>query len=104
MQDVGEAWGLLPTERAVVFVDNHDLQRSNSGALSYKLGPLHELSQVFLLAHPYGTPRIMSSYFFEEADQGPPSTPVHGPPEAGESLLALHLLYTHARIAAGKVC
>lgn len=27
----------------------------------------------FILAHPYGEPRIMSSYAFDSADQGPPN-------------------------------
>ncbi|KAI8436624.1 hypothetical protein MSG28_010128, partial [Choristoneura fumiferana] len=26
-----------------------------------------------MLAHPYGEPRIMSSYFFNHSDQGPPA-------------------------------
>lgn len=27
----------------------------------------------FMLAHPYGEPRLMSSFFFENNQQGPPS-------------------------------
>lgn len=32
----GEAWGLLPSKDAVVFIDNHDTQRGNSNILTYK--------------------------------------------------------------------
>lgn len=30
------------------------------------------MAVAFTLAHPYGTPRIMSSYAFDNTDQGPP--------------------------------
>merc|ERR1712032_1179396 len=30
------------------------------------------------LAHPYGFPKIMSSYYFKNFNQGPPSASVHG--------------------------
>jgi len=31
-----------------------------------------------MLAHPYGYPKIMSSFYFSNFDQGPPQMPVHG--------------------------
>ena len=42
--------------------------------LNYKAGPLYELANVFMLAWPYGNPMVMSSYRFEDGDQGPPAT------------------------------
>ncbi len=68
------AWGLLPSDRAVVFTNNHDTQRNDS--IFYQDGALHDLANVFLLAFPYGYPKIMSSFAFErpaERDIGPPS-------------------------------
>ncbi|XP_028177603.1 alpha-amylase-like [Ostrinia furnacalis] len=68
----GEAWALSPSETALVFIDNHDTQRSND-VLTYKESRAYKAAIAFMLAHPYGEPRIMSSYFFENNEQGPPS-------------------------------
>jgi len=40
----GEAWGLLPSQDALVFIDNHDTQRSNSAILTYKSSKLYKAS------------------------------------------------------------
>src|SRR5450432_113227 len=68
--------GFLPSDRAVVFVNNHDTQRASS--LFYQDAPAYDLATVFMLAWPYGYPSILSSYAFDRAtaagrDQGPPS-------------------------------
>ncbi len=68
---------LVPSGQAVVFIDNHDKQRGHGGGgnyLTYHDGQLHTLAMVFMLAYPYGQPRIMSSYAFETSEQGPPAT------------------------------
>lgn len=67
---------LTPSQQAVVFIDNHDKQRGHGGGgtyLTYKDSQLHTLAMVFMLAYPYGKPRIMSSYAFANGDQGPPA-------------------------------
>jgi len=76
LRNFGEAWGFIPSASAVVFLDNHDTQRGEA-QLTYKSGKLYELATIFMLAHPYGYPKVMSSYFFEDHDEGPPSGPVH---------------------------
>ena len=64
----------LPGDQAVVFIDNHDTQR-NDPSISYQgMGPAHDLAQALMLAHPYGTPKVMSSYQFGAPSQGPPAT------------------------------
>ena len=35
---------------------------------------LYKYAQAFTLAHDYGTKRIMSSYYFDDSDQGPPDS------------------------------
>ena len=74
----GSTWAeLMPSDRALVFVDNHDNQRGHGGGggvLTHKDDRLYTLANVFMLAWPYGTPRLMSSYPFEHGDQGPPDT------------------------------
>lgn len=72
----GEAWGLMRHDDAVVFIDNHDTQRGEA-QLTYKNGNLYQLANIFMLAHDYGFPKVMSSYDFNDHDQGPPSNPVH---------------------------
>jgi alpha-amylase len=77
MHNFGQSWGLLSPDHSVVFLDNHDTQRAEA-MLSYRGGRLYELASIFMLAHPYGYPKIMSSFYFSTRDQGPPSLPVHG--------------------------
>ncbi|MGB0651285.1 MAG: alpha-amylase [Rhodothermales bacterium] len=77
----------IPSDRAMVFVDNHDRQRGHGGeaAINYKDGALYELAQVATLAWPYGAKRVMSSFSFGTDSQGPPMDadeaikPVHSP-------------------------
>lgn len=67
-------WGLLPSDQAVVFLDNHDNQRGHGngawqadGRIANILtsqydGNLYNLANIFMLAWPYGYPVVMSSY------------------------------------------
>jgi len=86
--------GFLPAEKAIVFVDNHDIQRGHAGAsevLNYKSGERYELANVFMLAWPYGYPMVMSSYRFEDGDQGPPdSRPIAGNGECDAAWVCEH--------------
>ncbi|KAG5329743.1 AM4N amylase, partial [Acromyrmex heyeri] len=73
----GEAWGLLPSQDALVFIDNHDTQRSHPEILTYKSSKKYkamilQMAVAFMLAHPYGTARIMSSFAFDNFDANPP--------------------------------
>ena len=69
------SWRLLPADKAVVFIENHDTQRD--GGLGYRAGDAYRLANVWMLAQPYGYPRVMSSYAFAPGpagrDAGPPS-------------------------------
>ena len=68
------AWGLLPSDKAVVFLQNHDTQH-NCG-LGYRDGAVFRLANVWMLAQPYGYPSILSSYAFDcpaGNSMGPPS-------------------------------
>jgi alpha-amylase len=77
LRSFGDSWGLARSDRAVVFIDNHDMQRDASGAyLTFKDNNQHfvyTLANVFMMAWPYGYPQLMSSYDFSDFDQGPPS-------------------------------
>jgi alpha-amylase len=67
--------GLLPSDKSVVFVDNHDNQRG--GNLSYADLPYPQ-AVALMLAVPQGYPAVMSSFGFDRTSQngrdaGPPS-------------------------------
>ncbi|SCG44912.1 alpha-amylase [Micromonospora humi] len=72
LKNFGESWGYLPSGSAVVFTDNHDTQR-DGGVLTYRDRGEYALANAFMLAWPYGTPAVMSSFTFGNKDQGPPS-------------------------------
>jgi alpha-amylase len=67
-------WGILQSSDAVVFTDNHDNQRGHGSGywqadgkigriVTYHYdGSLYNLANVFMLAWPYGYPKVMSSY------------------------------------------
>lgn len=76
LEKLAESPRLMPSEKAIAFIDNHDKQRGHGGGgnyLTYKQGQLYNLANIFMLAYPYGIPQIMSSYDFTSSDQGPPS-------------------------------
>jgi alpha-amylase len=81
LSNFGEGWGFMPSHKAVVFIDNHDNQRGHGGAgnvITFEDGRLYDLANVFMLAYPYGYPKVMSSYDFHgDTERGAPSVPVH---------------------------
>lgn len=67
------AWNMLPTDKAGVFLQNHDTQRECG--MGYKDGDAFRLAHVFMLAHPYGYPSVLSGFAFEcpsQRSEGPP--------------------------------
>jgi alpha-amylase len=69
-----QAWGLMPSDKAIVFLQNHDTQH-NCG-LGYKNGDVFRLANVWMLAEPYGYPSVLSSFAFNcpgGNSMGPPS-------------------------------
>uniref|UniRef100_W8BSY0 Alpha-amylase n=1 Tax=Ceratitis capitata TaxID=7213 RepID=W8BSY0_CERCA len=77
----GPQWDFLPSGSAFIFVDNHDNQRGHgaggSDILTYKNSKKYKMANAFMLAHPFGIPRVMSSFAFDNSDQGPPTTDGH---------------------------
>ncbi|XP_052870558.1 alpha-amylase 2-like [Anopheles cruzii] len=72
----GPEWGFLQSHLALVFVDNHDNQRGHGAGgdevLTHKVPKNYKMASAFMLAHPFGIVRIMSSFTFNDGDQGPP--------------------------------
>jgi alpha-amylase len=70
------AWGLMPSNKAIVFLQNHDTQ--HQCGLGYGNGDVFRLANVWMLAQPYGYPSVLSSYAFNcpsGNSMGPPSDP-----------------------------
>ncbi|WP_019818794.1 alpha-amylase [Saccharomonospora saliphila] len=62
----------VPSDQVVAFVDNHDSQREGT-TMSFHDGDRYALANAFMLAWPVGTPKVMSSYSYDDFDAGPPS-------------------------------
>ncbi|XP_066993781.2 alpha-amylase [Anabrus simplex] len=77
LKNFGPEWGLLDSASAFVFVDNHDNQRGHGAGgasiLTYKNAKLYKMAVAFMLSWPYGIPRVMSSFAFDNTDAGPPA-------------------------------
>lgn len=73
------AWGLVPSDKAVVFLENHDTARDPGiGNPSYRSPARWRLATIWLLGQDYGYPSVLSGYAFDIGtmagrDQGPPS-------------------------------
>lgn len=74
LENWGTGWGFMDSGYALVFVDNHDNQRAHGAGgdsiLTYKVSKQYKMAVAFTLAHTYGVPRIMSSFYFEDTDAG----------------------------------
>ncbi|XP_071823678.1 alpha-amylase 4N-like isoform X3 [Apostichopus japonicus] len=68
-------WTLLPSGKALAFLDNHDNQRGGDkeDQVTYKDARDYRMANAFMLAWPYGAVRLMSSYQFATSDDGPPT-------------------------------
>ncbi|XP_041095413.1 pancreatic alpha-amylase-like [Polyodon spathula] len=66
MRNWGEGWAFMPSNKALVFVDNHDNQRGHgaggASVLTFWDSRLYKMASGFMLAHPYGVTRVMSSF------------------------------------------
>lgn len=60
-----DTWNLIPSNRAVAFLDNHDTQRAT--AIFYQNEPYYDLATIFMLAWPYGYPSVFSGYAFDRS-------------------------------------
>jgi alpha-amylase len=77
LENFGEGWNFISGLSALVFIDNHDNQRGHGpggdSVLTYKDARLYKMATAYELAWAYGQPRVMSSFAFDNTEQGPPS-------------------------------
>jgi hypothetical protein len=62
----------VPTNNANVFVADHDTERGGSSLNMTSASNTYITASIFSLAHPYGTPTVLSSYSFSDYDVGAP--------------------------------
>ncbi len=74
LQVFGQQSGLLPSNKTLVFVENHDTER-NGSTLSYQDGASNILATEFMLARGYGRPEVYAGFTFTTTDDSPPSDP-----------------------------
>merc|ERR1719454_946757 len=74
----GESWGLMSSKYALAFISNHDNQRGHGGGgnlITFQHNAYDfKVASAFMNAWPYGVARTMSSYYFDDSDQGPPGS------------------------------
>ena len=68
-------YGKLPSDKATVFVANWDTER-NGESLTPENGAVYELANAFMLGYGYGSPKILSDYYFDDSttDEAPKGT------------------------------
>nr|AWU67107.1 putative alpha-amylase [Crangon crangon] len=71
LRNIGEDWGMLPRHESLVFIDNHDNQRTESnGVLTFRVDKWYKMATAFMLGFPYGFTRVMSSYYWDQYFEG----------------------------------
>ncbi len=70
----GSSWIHFPSNRTVTVIDNHDTERMMSNMLNFNSTQYNAyvLAYIFMLAWPFGVPKIMSSFRFKAHDDGYP--------------------------------
>lgn len=70
LRNFGQEWSLVPSDDALVMIDSHDLRVGHTGKLGFNINcfepRLLKAATGFMLAWPYGIPRIMSSYYWNQ--------------------------------------
>lgn len=71
----GANTGLLPSNKELAFVENHDTERSNNGSSLNYLDANNLIATDFMLAWNYGQPQVYASFAFPSSDTAasPPS-------------------------------
>uniref|UniRef100_A0A1W7RB82 Alpha-amylase n=1 Tax=Hadrurus spadix TaxID=141984 RepID=A0A1W7RB82_9SCOR len=90
LKNFGEEWGMVSGHDALTFIDNHDNQRGHGAGgygsvLTFFDSRMYKMATAFMLAWPYGLPRIMSSYKWpRNIESGKDKNDWIGPPHDNE--------------------
>lgn len=74
----GSSWLHYPENRTIDVIDNHDTERNMPSMLNYKCtkNNAYVLAYIFMLAWPFGVPKVMSSFRFDNDASSIPATAV----------------------------
>uniref|UniRef100_A0A3B1IL04 Alpha-amylase n=1 Tax=Astyanax mexicanus TaxID=7994 RepID=A0A3B1IL04_ASTMX len=89
LKNWGEGWGMMASDKALVFVDNHDNQRGHGAGgasiVTFWDARLYKMAVALMLAHPYGVTRVMSSFRWNRnIVNGQDQNDWMGPPSYGD--------------------
>jgi glycosidase len=70
-----ESMGYSPSDSGSsnTFVANHDTERNGETLTAKSPNNMYTLAHVWILAHPFGSPTVLSSYQFTDGDSGAPN-------------------------------
>lgn len=75
LRNFGTQWGMMPNNKAVVFINDYTYTHIGDETihfLTYDDERLYILANVFMLAWPYGYPKVVSGYVINGKEHGPP--------------------------------
>jgi len=109
LRNFGEEWGMLTSKDALVFIDNHDNQRGlgvgGNTILTFREPKLYKMALSFMLAWPYGLPRVMSSYYWDQhIVNGQDTNNWIGPPHDDSWNITGPTIEADGRCGGGWVC
>jgi len=104
----GSAWGMPNSNDVVVFLNNHDNQRGHGGGgapITFRTSKALKIGTAFMLAHPYGFPRVMSSYsWVQRIENGEDHNNWEGPPHNGDMSIKTVRINSDMSCGDGWVC
>ncbi|CAL8072299.1 unnamed protein product [Orchesella dallaii] len=108
LKNYGEDWGLYPDDKVLVFVDNHDNQRGHGASgeyiLTFRLAKQYKMAQAFMLSWPFGTSRVMSSYYWDQRfEEGVDQNDWVGPPNV-DGVTSGVIIHPNQTCGGGWVC
>ncbi|MGC3996113.1 MAG: fibronectin type III domain-containing protein [Anaeromyxobacter sp.] len=71
----GGTYQLIASDKATIFVDNHDTQRNSGDSLNYTTdsGGKYDLAVIYMLGQPYGRAQLQSGFSWANKDSNMPS-------------------------------
>ncbi|KAL3892174.1 hypothetical protein ACJMK2_004408 [Sinanodonta woodiana] len=104
----GEGWGMPFSNDVIVFIDNHDNQRGHGAGgavLTFRDSRRYKMATAFMLAHPYGFTRVMSSYYWDvNYVNGNDANDWIGPPTNGDMSIKDVFINSDLSCGNGWIC
>ena len=90
LQNWGPQWGFLPSMLAIVFLQDHEIHHGvglgGDDSISWREPKVYKMANAFMFAHPFGVPRVLSTYKFYDDKEGPPEQGRNGIASPGDGI------------------